>query len=97
MTIYTVKVKINGTDKNTFAELWGLKQNPFGQIAKAEYDAFDNLVNRLDGDPFRTKDELKEFLLKAFGGEDNDFIQECLSHYMPGERTEFTFSFDGVD
>lgn len=95
-TTYTVKVVLNGTDENPWHRM-NLTMNPFpGQIAKAEYDAFEMLINSLNGDPITSVENLKERLL-PYLPEDNDFVQECLRNYMPGERITFMFSFEGVD
>jgi hypothetical protein len=77
-------VRINGTNENPWHKFY-LTQNPFPQIAKAEYDAHMQAINRLDGDPIKSTDDI-ESILKGFSRE---FIDECKKRYKPGERVKF--------
>jgi hypothetical protein len=80
----TLKVYINGTDTNRWHK-YGMKVNPFPQVAKLEWQQIDSMINHLDGDPIKSEEELLE-RLKGFSPK---FIDLCKQHYKPGERTSF--------
>ena len=82
----TVKVRLNGTSENSYKKLYGLKQNPFPQIATAESSALDWLINNLAAEPISDEAHLRERLTGAHP----EFVELCVKHFKPGERTEFT-------
>ena len=69
---------LNCTDKNPL-ERWGLRQNPFPQIAKNELDRAMVQLNSL-GRPLRGPEDIAE-RLEGWGEE---FITECQKRYAPG-------------
>jgi hypothetical protein len=79
-----ITVKINGTDENPWHKM-NLKQNPFGQICKAEFDRAEQQLNSLDGDPVKSEEDIRN-RLKGF---DPTFVAGVIERWVPGERTEF--------
>ena len=65
-----LNVTINGTDMNPWHR-FGLRQNPFPQIGKAEYAAGERKLADLHGDPVRTADDIRERL----AGFDPEFVE----------------------
>jgi hypothetical protein len=88
MALVTMKIRINGTNENPWHRM-GMKQNPFPQLGKAEYDRAEMMINSLDGDPIKGPEDIRE-RLKGF---DPEFIEGCIKRYRPGERVEFTITF----
>lgn len=84
----TITVRVNGTNVNHHHRM-GLKQNPFPQIGKAEYDKAERQINSLDGDPVKSAEDIRE-RLQGFGSE---FIDLCIANYRPGKRTAFQVTF----
>lgn len=79
-----LRVTLNGTSKNHWHR-YNLRQNPFPQIAKAEYVSAMMQLNSLDGEPLRREQDIGERL----AGWHPEFIRMCVEQYRPGER--FTF------
>ena len=84
----TITIKINGTKENPWHKM-GFTQNPFPQIAKAEYGAGERAIASLDGDPIKDADDIRN-RLKGF---DPEFVDGIIARWVPGERTEFEFTF----
>ncbi len=84
----TITVKINGTNVNPW-HIYGLRQNPFPQIGKAEYDLADQQINSLNGDPVKSADDIRT-RLAVFNDE---FIEGCVARFQPGERVSFEVTF----
>ena len=84
----TMVVRINGTDTNPWHR-FGLTQNPFPQLGKAEYDAGERMLASLDGDPIKDADDIRTRLR----GFDPAFIEGVVQRWRPGERTAFTMTF----
>ncbi len=82
------KVKLNGTNVNSWHP-YGLKQNPFPQMPKAEYMPLNNLLNNLAAEPIGSIAALKEKL----EGASQEFIDLCCSKFKVGERVEFCIEF----
>jgi hypothetical protein len=80
-----LRVSINGTDENPFAKLWGLKQNPFPQIAKYELRHAMMELNSLAAEPIRSKEEIAARLRHW----SREFIELCQSNYKAGEIVRF--------
>jgi hypothetical protein len=85
-----LNVTINGTDMNPWHR-FGLRQNPFPQIGKAEYAAGERKLASLDGDPVRTADDIRE-RLSGFAPE---FIEGVIQRWQPGHRVRFKIVFPG--
>jgi hypothetical protein len=86
--VITVTIRLNGTDTNPWHKM-GLKQNPFPQMAKAEYAGADMLIASLDGEPIKDEDDLR----KRLTGCSQQFIDLCVQNFKKGERTSFEISF----
>jgi hypothetical protein len=85
-----LNVTINGTDMNPWHR-FGLRQNPFPQIGKAEYAAGERKLASLDGDPVRTADDIRERL----AGFDPEFVEGVIQRWQPGHRVRFKIVFPG--
>lgn len=85
-----LRVSLNGTDENPFHKL-GLKQNPFPQIGRMEYDAGERQINKLGGDPIPDTNYIRE-TLKGFSEE---FIELCCRQFKKGEYVTFTVNWKG--
>jgi hypothetical protein len=85
-----VNVTINGTGMNPWHR-FGLRQNPFPQIGKAEYAAGEHKLASLDGDPVRTADDIRERL----AGFDPEFVEGVIQRWQPGHRVRFKIVFPG--
>ena len=85
-----LNVTINGTDMNPWHR-FGLRQNPFPQIGKAEYAAGERKLASLDGDPVRTADDIRERL----AGFDPEFVEGVIQRWQPGRRVRFKIVFPG--
>jgi len=86
---YTVKIRLNGLDHNPWHRM-GFKQNPFPQIAKAEYDVAMRMVNSLDADPILGPDDIRERLK----GCSQELIDICIAKFEPGKRVTFYITFE---
>ena len=80
-----LKVALNGTDKNPFHK-WGLKQNPFPQIGKYEYDRQCRHLQALGGDPIPDTDYIRNHLK----GWSDEFVEVCCEEFRKGEYVTFT-------
>lgn len=78
-------VRLNGTDKNPFLEM-NLKQNPFPQLGRAEYDAGELLLNKLGAEPIKDVQQIRDTLAHSMTDE---FIELCCERFVPGEYVEF--------
>ena len=85
-----LNVTINSTDINPWHR-FGLRQNPFPQIGKAEYAAGERKLASLDGDPVRTADDIRERL----AGFDPAFVEGVIQRWQPGRRVRFKIVFPG--
>ena len=83
-----VTVRLNGTDHNPWHK-YGLKQNPFPQIARAEYDRGCQQINSLNGDPIKDADDIRQRLQ----GFSKEFIELCVAKFRPGETVVFNVFF----
>jgi hypothetical protein len=75
-----LKFTLNGTDENPYHK-WGLKQNPFPQIAKYEYMAACRQLNKLGGDPIPNTDYIRAVL----EGWSQEFVDKVCESFVPGE------------
>jgi len=85
---FTMAVTINGTDVNPWVK-YGLRQNPFPQLGKHEFNPAERQVASLDGEPVRSAADIRE-RLRGFTPE---FVDLCIASYLPGERIRFTVTF----
>jgi|SRR5215510_15540392 len=85
-----LRVTINGTDVNPYEKL-GLKQNPFSQLGKMEYDFICRKLNLLEATPMKSADELRAWLQKERCTK--EFIDLCVQHYRKGQTTRFYITF----
>lgn len=69
------------------ARLYGLRQNPFPQLGRAEWD--ETAINSLDGEPIRDIQDIAERLQ----GFSQEFIELCQRNFLPGERVSFQVVF----
>jgi hypothetical protein len=83
-------VTINGTGMNPWHR-FGLRQNPFPQIGKAEYAAGERQLASLDGDPVRTADDIRGRL----AGFEPEFVEGVIRRWQPGRRVRFKIVFPG--
>lgn len=79
-----ITVRLNGTKENPWHK-YGLKQNPFPQLGKAQYDAACLRVQSLGGDPIPNADYIRERL----AGFSKEFVAGCVERFKPGELVEF--------
>jgi hypothetical protein len=82
-----LKVVLNGTSENPYHKM-GLKQNPFTQTGKAEYD--DTALRKLGSDPIPSTDYIREVLV----GWSQEFIDLCCRQFVPGEIVRFEVEFE---
>jgi hypothetical protein len=82
-------MRLNGTDENPFHKM-GLTQNPFPQIAKAEYMPQMHAINELAANPIKDVDDLRARMKDLFTDE---FIEGCVARFKKGEYVEFEVSF----
>lgn len=86
-----VTVRINGTNENPWHK-FHLTMNPFPQIAKFELHNHMMAINRLDGDPISSPEEIETILQQGFSKE---FITLCKRQFRKGERVEFDVVWNG--
>lgn len=83
-------VELNGTNVNPWHRI-GLKQNPFPQIAKAEYAGAVHRVQKLGGDPIPNTAYIRETLV----GFSDEFVALCCAKYIPGKTVRFAVNWVG--
>jgi hypothetical protein len=86
--VLALRVTLNGTERNPW-HTYGLRQNPFPQLGKAEYHAGERQLASLDGDPLRGPHDIRA-RLRGFSEE---FIELCIAQFRPGRRVSFTVVF----
>lgn len=85
-----IKVVLNGTDENPW-HLYGLSQNPFPQIAKAEVSGLLLHLAALGGDPIPNVEYIRGYLK----GWSDEFVELCCAKYEQGKMVEFHVEFPG--
>jgi hypothetical protein len=85
-----LRIALNGTDKNPF-EIWGLRCNPFPQLAKAEYDSATMRLQELGGEPIPNVEYIRKHLKGYFTDE---FIEYCCRQFEPGKMVKFMIEFN---
>ena len=81
----SMKVTINGTNKNPFIRL-GLTCNPFPQLGEYSLDAGEHPVNLLASTQIVSTSQIQS-ILKGFTPE---FVNLCCHKFAPDEVVEFT-------
>lgn len=81
-------VTVNGTADNPWHR-FGLTQNPFPQIGRAEYTRGEQQINSLDGDPVRSEADIRARL----AGFTAEFVDGVVARWRPGERVSFRVTF----
>jgi hypothetical protein len=81
-------VTLNGTDVNPWHR-YGLRQNPFPQIARAELNQAMQQLASLDAEPLRTKQDIRDRL----PGWTDEFIDVCCSQFVSDLRVRFEVEF----
>jgi hypothetical protein len=89
---YTLQVSLNGTKINPFHK-YGIKQNPFPQLGKAQWAEAERRVAQLGGNPLRDTDQIRE-ILKGF---DQTFVNLCCFHFKKGEYIRFAVEWTESD
>ncbi len=87
-----LRVVLNGTSINPFLK-YGLTMNPFPQIPKAELMQAMMQLNRLAADPIPMNDYAR-YIREKLSGWSDEFIDLCISNFVPGERSTFTVYLD---
>ena len=85
---WRLKVTLNGTDRNPYAR-WGLKQNPFPQLGRAEFYQAEMTINSLAAEPIKDEADLRK-RLRGFTGE---FVNLCARNFKPGTTVSFYVTF----
>jgi hypothetical protein len=93
--LFRLDVALNGTRENPF-HAFGLTQNPFPQLAKAELRHADSAINKLAAAPI-PHDSYGEYISKVLDGWDQDFIDLCIGNFRPGEYVKFSVYIPGPD
>jgi hypothetical protein len=86
------RVELNGTDTNPYHK-FGMKMNPFPQLADNKYDAATMAVQSLAGDPI-PHDNFKSYIRERLHGKcSEEFIELCIQNFRPGQRVVFHIKF----
>ncbi len=85
----TFTVRLNGLDKNPYAN-WGLKQNPFPQIADEKYSRHLLHLAALGGEPIPDQ----EFIRLWLKGWSDEFVNLCCKKFEKGKMITFDVTFN---
>ena len=85
---HTMRVVLNGTKSNLYHQ-FGLTQNPFPSVAKAEWMPFIHQVQKLGGDPIPDIQYIRD-TLKDFSPE---FVKLCCDRFQIGSVVKFSVEF----
>lgn len=80
-----ILIEINGTGINPY-EKFGLTQNPFPKLGKAEWYAGEMAINSLAGPPVKSEDDIRNRLA---GKVTQELIDLCVAQFKPGEVVSF--------
>lgn len=83
-----LKVELNGTSENPYHR-WGLVQNPFPQIARAEFASQCLHLQKLGAAPIPNT----AYIRKHLQGWSPEFVELCCQKFKPGEYVTFTVNF----
>ena len=86
--LYRFHVCLNGTNENPFHR-YGLKCNPFPQVAKYELMPLNRLLNNLGAEPIKDETDLR----RRLEGASQEFSDGCVARFRPGEMVEFEITF----
>jgi hypothetical protein len=81
---------INGTSENPWRTL-GFKQNPFPQLAAAQWMIGETALNSLAGEPVKDADDIRTRLT---GKVSDELIDLCIEQFEPGKEVRFLVEFD---
>ncbi len=85
-----ITVTLNGTNYNSWHR-YGLNQNPFPQIARAESGAGDRALASLNGDPIPDTDHIRRVLA---GKVSEELVDLCCARFVKGERVRFIVKWE---
>lgn len=89
--VLTLRVALNGTDTNPYHRM-GLTQNPFPQLARAEWDLHCLNLQKLGGDPI-PHDRAEEYIRQTLLGFSTELVDLCVAKFRPGEYVKFEVKF----
>ena len=84
----TFTVRLNGTSENPYTR-FGLKQNPFPEVAEYQYASHCLHLQALGGDPIPDA----EYIRCHLRGWPQDFVDELCRRFTPGEMVVFKVTF----
>lgn len=82
-------IELNGTDENPYGKL-GMTQNPFPQIAQAEYTDGCLQLQALGGEPIPDTD----YIRKHLRGWSKEFVDLCCAQFQKGKVVKFYVSWE---
>lgn len=85
-----INVTINGGPINVWHR-YGLKCNPFPQLARYEYSVANRMLQELDSDPIESTDRIRTIL----SGCAPEFIEICCAEFKAGQRVSFHVAWPG--
>jgi hypothetical protein len=85
---YTIEVQLNGTDENPFHK-YGLRQNPFPQIARREIIGYLLQLAKLGADPIPDT----EYIRSTLKGWSSEFVEGLCARFVKGQYIKFLVSF----
>lgn len=86
--IMVFQVVLNGTEINPYKS-WGVTQNPFPQIPKAEYTKQILHLQALGGEPIPDTDYIRNHLK----GWSKEFVDLCCERFEKGKMVKFDVAF----
>lgn len=86
----TLKISLNGTASNPYF-VYGLTQNPFPQLGEYRYDAFEDLMASLGGDPIPDTTYIRT---KLTGFVSQELVELCCQNFRKGEIVKFMITWD---
>lgn len=86
-----IKVSLNGTAENPYLK-FGLTQNPFPQIPRAEYASHLLTLQSLGGPPIPLNGH-EDYIRAVLAGWSREFVDLVVSKFEPGKYVKFEVSF----
>ena len=83
-----LEVVLNGTNENPYHK-FGLKQNPFSQLADARFDPYVLKLQSLGAEPIKDVQHIRKML----AGWSQEFVDLCCQKFEPGKMVRFKVSF----
>lgn len=87
----SLTVRLNGTNSNPFNRL-GLRANPFTELGRAEWDAYERQLQKLGADPI-PPEQAEAYIRETLVGFSDEFVTACVQSYKPGEMVTFEVTF----